>query len=95
MPAYIIAQINITDPQKYQEYAKLAGPATAKYGGKFLTRGGAKTELEGRIPYQRIVVTEYPDVEAAKRFYNSPEYQEAKSKRLGAADFNMIIVEGG
>src|SRR5688500_4761568 len=56
MPAYIIAQINITDPQKYQEYAKLAGPATAKYGGKFLVRGGDKTELEGRIPYQRIVV---------------------------------------
>jgi uncharacterized protein (DUF1330 family) len=94
MPAYIIAQINITDPQKYQEYAKLAGPATAKYGGKFLVRGGDKTELEGRIPYQRIVVTEYPTVEAAKRFYNSPEYQEARSKRLGAADFNMIVVEG-
>ena len=94
MPAYIIAQINITDPQKYQEYAKLAGPATAKYGGKFLVRGGGKTELEGKIPYQRIVVTEYPSVEAAKRFYNSPEYQEARSKRLGAADFNMIVVEG-
>lgn len=48
MPAYIIAQINVTDPEKYQEYAKLAGPATAKYGGRFLVRGGAKTELEGR-----------------------------------------------
>ena len=65
MAAYIIAQINITNPEKYEEYAKLAGPATAKYGGKL-----------------------------ARRFYNSPEYQEAKSKRLGAADFNMIIVEG-
>jgi uncharacterized protein (DUF1330 family) len=94
MPAYIIAQINVTDPQKYQEYAKLAGPVTTKYGGRHLVRGGAKTELEGRIPYQRIVVTEYPDVEAAKRFYNSPEYQEARSRRLGGADFNMIIVEG-
>jgi uncharacterized protein (DUF1330 family) len=94
MPAYIIAQINVTDPQKYQEYAKLAGPASAKYGGRFLVRGGAKTELEGKIAYQRIVVSEFKDVEAAKRFYNSPEYQEARSKRLGAADFNMIIVEG-
>jgi uncharacterized protein (DUF1330 family) len=80
MPAYIIAQVNITDPQKYQEYAKLAGPATAKYGGRFLVRGGARTEMEGSIPYQRIVVTEYPDVEAAKRFYNSPEYQAARAK---------------
>jgi uncharacterized protein (DUF1330 family) len=94
MPAYIIAQINITNPDAYAQYAKLAGPATAKYGGKFLVRGGSKHELEGKIPYMRIVVSEYPDVESAKRFYNSPEYQEAKSKRLGAADFNMVIVEG-
>jgi uncharacterized protein (DUF1330 family) len=94
MPAYVIAQINITDPQKYQEYVKLAGPAAAKYGGRFLVRGGAKTELEGSIPYQRIVVDEFPSVEAAKRFYHSPEYQEARAKRLGAADFNMVIVEG-
>jgi uncharacterized protein (DUF1330 family) len=94
MPAYIIAQINVTDPEKYQQYAKLAGPAGAKYGGRFLVRGGAKTELEGSIPYQRIVINEFPSVEAAKRFYHSPEYQEARSKRIGAADFNMIIVEG-
>jgi len=94
MPAYIIAQVNVTDPAKYQEYAKLAGPATQKYGGRFLVRGGAKTTMEGEIPFQRIVVNEFPDVEAAKRFYNSVEYQAAKQKRLGAADFNMIIVEG-
>ena len=94
MAAYIIAQINVTDPEKYGEYAKLAGPANAKYHGRFLVRGGAKTTLEGDIPYQRIVVTEFPDVEAAKRFYHSVEYQAAREKRLGAADFNMVIVEG-
>ena len=71
-----------------------ASPGTVGRRCGHLVRGGAKTELEGKIPYQRIVVTEYPDVEAAKRFYNSPEYQEARSKRLGGADFNMIIVEG-
>jgi uncharacterized protein (DUF1330 family) len=94
MPAYIIAQINITNPDKYAEYAKLAGPAGAKYGGRFLVRGGAKTTLEGDIPYQRIVINEFPDVETAKKFYNSVEYQAAREKRLGAADFNMVIVEG-
>jgi len=94
MPAYIIAQVNVTDPAKYQEYAKLAGPATQKYGGRFLVRGGAKTTMEGDIPFSRIVVNEFPDVEAAKKFYNSVEYQAAKQKRIGAADFNMIIVEG-
>ena len=94
MPAYIIAQINVTDPQKYQEYAKLAGPATQMYGGRFLVRGGEKTVLEGNPPGTRIVVTEFPDVAAAKRFYNSVEYQAAREKRLGAADFNMMVVEG-
>lgn len=94
MPAYIIATVNITQPENYQEYAKLAGPATLKHGGRFLVRGGRKTALEGDIPFQRIVVTEFPDVEAAKRFYNSVEYQAAKQKRLGAADFHMIVVEG-
>lgn len=94
MPAYVIAQINVTDAAKYQEYAKLAGPASAKYGGKFLVRGGDKTVLEGNIPYTRIVINEFESVEQAKKFYNSPEYQEAKSKRIGAADFNMIVVEG-
>lgn len=94
MAAYIIAQINVTDPAKYQEYAKLAGPATLKYGGRFLVRGGAKSVLEGEVPYQRIVVTEFPDVEAAKRFYASPEYQAAREKRIGAADFSMMVIEG-
>jgi len=94
MAAYIIANINITDPEKYQEYAKLAGPASAKHGGRFLVRGGPKTTLEGDIPYQRIVVSEFPDIEAARRFYHSVDYQAAREKRLGAADFNMVIVEG-
>jgi uncharacterized protein (DUF1330 family) len=94
MPAYIIAQINVTNQEKYQEYARLAGPANQKYGGRFLVRGGSKTVLEGAVPYSRIVVTEFPDVEAAKRFYHSVEYQAAREKRLGAADFNMMVVEG-
>ena len=94
MPAYIIAQINVTDPTKYQEYVKLAGPASAKYGGKFVVRGGTKTTLEGDIPFSRIVINEFPDVETARRFYNSPEYQAARKHRLGAADFNMAILEG-
>ena len=94
MPAYIIAQINVTDPQRYQEYAKLAGPAGDKHGGRYLVRGGKKTTLEGNIPYERIVVSEFKDVESARRFYQSVEYQAAREKRLGAADFNMVIVEG-
>ncbi len=94
MPAYIIAMVNIKDPQKYQEYAKRAGAANAKHGSRFLVRGGKKHTMEGDIPFERIVVNEFPDVEAAKKFYNSPEYQDARKHRLGAADFHMVIVEG-
>ncbi len=94
MPAYIIAQINVTDQAKYQEYAKLAGPANVKFGGRFIVRGGKKTVLEGDIPFERIVINEFKDVATAKAFYDSVEYQAARQKRLGAADFNMIIVEG-
>ena len=94
MPAYIIAMVNITNPENYQEYAKRAGPANAKHGSRFLVRGGKKHTLEGDIPFQRIVVNEFKDVETAKKFYNSPEYQEARKHRMGAADFNMVIVEG-
>ena len=78
MPAYIIAQINITDPEKYQEYAKRAGPATAKYGGTFRVRGGEKTTLEGNIPYQRIVINEFPDVEAAKRIWEEDDVVDVR-----------------
>ena len=94
MPAYIIAMVNVKDADKYQEYAKRAGPAGAKLGSRFLVRGGKKHTMEGDVPFERIVVNEFKDVETAKKFYNSVEYQEARKYRLGAADFNMIIVEG-
>jgi uncharacterized protein (DUF1330 family) len=94
VPAYVIAMVNVTNPEKYQEYAKLAGPAGAKYGGKFHVRGGKKHPLEGNLAFERVVVQEFADVETAKKFYNSVEYQAARQKRLGAADFHMFIVEG-
>ena len=94
MPAYVVAMVNVTDPEKYQGYAKLAGPASDKSGGKFLARGGKSEVLEGKFPFARLVINEFPTVEAAKRFWNSPEYQEARSKRLVAADFNMVVTEG-
>jgi uncharacterized protein (DUF1330 family) len=94
VPAYIIALVNVTNPDAYKEYAALAGPATAKYGGQFLARGGASEVLEGKLQFGRIVINKFDSMEQAKKFYHSPEYQEAKSKRLLAADFNMMVVEG-
>ncbi|MBI2317196.1 MAG: DUF1330 domain-containing protein [Betaproteobacteria bacterium] len=94
MPAYAIAMVKITNPEKFKEYAKLAGPAVEGFGGRVLARGGIAAVVEGRTPYERIVVTEFASIDAAKACYSSSAYLEAQSKRIGAADFNMVIVEG-
>lgn len=94
MPAYLVIIITVTNQEQFQEYAKLAGPAIARYGGKYLVRGGARTILEGKFDANRLVVVEFPSSEDAKKLYNSPEYQAAREKRIGAADFNMVLVEG-
>ncbi len=94
MAAYVIARVNVTDPEKYKGYQALTPNAIAKNGGKFIVRGGAITTLEGEAENRRVVVLEFADVEAAKTFYDSPEYKEARDARENAADFQMIVVEG-
>jgi uncharacterized protein (DUF1330 family) len=94
MTAYMISLIDVRDPEQYKEYQKRAGPALAKYGGRFIVRGGKYEVVEGKFDHQRVVVVEFPDVETAKRFYASPEYQEARSYRLPVSEFQAIIVEG-
>jgi uncharacterized protein (DUF1330 family) len=94
MPAYIIAAVSPTNPEAYAEYAKLAAPAIQQHGGRYLVRGGKLDVLEGAWPHTRTVIVEFPTVEQAKALYRSVEYQAARAKRVGAADFNMIVVEG-
>tara|TARA_B100000965_G_scaffold338553_1_gene305794 strand:- start:273 stop:569 length:297 start_codon:yes stop_codon:yes gene_type:complete len=94
MKAYWIAKVNVNDKDAYAEYAKHVTPALAKYKGKFLVRGGKFEILEGKYKYERNVVIEFPSIDIAKKFYNSKEYQEAKSFRDGKADFNAIVIEG-
>ena len=94
MPAYLLVDCKVTDPERYEAYKKLAPPAIAKYGGRYIVRGGAMTQLEGNWSPERVVVLEFPDTATAKRFYDSPEYREARELRGGAATMNMILVEG-
>ena len=94
MPAYIIAQINVTDMTKYKDYTKLTPAAIEKYGGKFIVRSGEKMTLEGPEETRRVVVLEFPDMKTARAFYDSPEYQEAKAKREGAAEGSFVVVDG-
>ena len=94
MPAYLLVDCEVTDPVRYETYKKLAPGAIAKYGGRYLVRGGATTLLEGDWRPNRIVVLEFPDADTARRFYASPEYRSARAERAGAANMNMLLVEG-
>ena len=94
MPAYVIIETDIHDPEQYERY-KAASPAAVAAGdGRFLARGGELAVLEGDWNPPRIVVLEFPDLETVKRWYDSPDYQEAKRLREGAASLRMIAVEG-
>jgi uncharacterized protein (DUF1330 family) len=94
MPAYFIAEVEVTNPSGYEAYRPLAGASIAQYGGKFLARGGTTELLEGSPEPARVVVIEFADVAAAKRWYNSPEYQEALKIRLANSTGRVLIVEG-
>jgi uncharacterized protein (DUF1330 family) len=93
MPAYWIAHVTVTDPESYKGYQTLAPAAFAKYGAKFLARGGDFVSPEG-ANFDRHVVIEFTDLATAKACYASPEYQAARQHRQGAAKVMITIVEG-
>lgn len=94
MSAFIVSMVNVQDAEKYKAYAALAGQAAQKYGGRFLARGGEREVLEGGLDFRRVVIAEFDDMEAARRFFHSPEYQAARLHRLGAADFHAVLTAG-
>ena len=94
MAACIIADSNVTDPAAYEQYRARVPAAIAKHGGRFLARGGEVAVLEGDWSPRRVVVIEFPSLEAAKAFYDSPEYQAARALRAGAATIDMLAVAG-
>jgi uncharacterized protein (DUF1330 family) len=93
MTAYWIARVDVTDPDRYGEYAKLAGPAIEKHGGRFLVRGGRVVTMEGTARPRNVVVA-FDDVDKALACYKSPEYQEALAFVEGSAERDVIVVEG-
>jgi uncharacterized protein (DUF1330 family) len=93
MAAYIIAEVDVTDPDTYAGYRELVPPSLEKYGGRFLVRGGTAEALEGPQP-KRVVILEFDDAAAARRWYNSPEYVKAKAIRQSASTGRLIMVEG-
>lgn len=94
MAAYIIGEIEITDPKVYETYRPLAAASVARHGGRFIVRGGAATRLEGEGEPKRVVVMEFPSLEAARAFYESDDYREAQKIRLAAARGRLLLVDG-
>lgn len=94
MAAYVIAEIEITDPAGYEDYRKQVPGVIAKYGGKYLVRGGKVEPMEGGWSPKRLAVVEFASLEQAMKFYRSPEYAPLIRIRQKASKGKLVIVEG-
>jgi len=94
MSAYVIAEIDITDPTAYEDYRRQVPGVIAKYGGKYVVRGGKVESLEGGWSPKRMAVVEFPSMDQALKFYRSPEYAPLIKIRQQASRGKLIIVEG-
>ena len=94
MSAYVIAEIEVTDPEAFEEYRKLVPPTIAAFGGRYVVRGGAIDSREGGWQPKRIVVIEFDDVARAKAWHDSDLYAPARALREASANTRMIVVEG-
>lgn len=94
MAAYLIADVDVIDPAAFEEYRREVPTSEARYGGKYLGRGGTATVLEGDWKPHRLVVVEFPDMDSLMGWYNSPEYARLKAIRLRCAKTRIIALEG-
>ena len=94
MLGYAIFNINITNPESYNEYIEKVVKVTEKFGGKYIVRGGATTKIEGTFPHPRTVVIQFPSYKDALRWYNSEEYKPIREIRFKNAKSIAIIIEG-
>lgn len=95
MSAYVIADVKVSDPERYKAYQALSPGAVAAAGGEFLARGGRTEVFEGGHQPGRVVVLRFDSMVAARAFYDSALYTEARARRAGATEvFNMFVVEG-
>lgn len=94
MPAYFVANVEVTDPDGFQEYAKGAPATVAKYGGRYLVRGGAIEVLEGDWAPKRLTIIEFESVARVKEWFNSPEYRPFKEIRKRTTVARLLSIEG-
>lgn len=94
MAGYVIAEVEVVDPQGFEEYRKMVPATIEKYGGRFVVRGGVTETLEGQWVPKRLVIIQFDSVERAKQWWASEEYRDAKALRQRTAVTNLVIVEG-
>ena len=94
MAGYLIASITITDPEAFDRYRAQVAPVIERFGGRYLVRGGKMEVMEGAIGAERLVVVEFPTIEAARAFYASPDYAPLIALRGAATQSNLVLVEG-
>ena len=94
MPAFLIANIEVTDPKLFAEYREQVPAVIAQYGGTYAVRGGAVETVEGTSPFKRLVVLEFPTMAGLKAFYHSPEYAPLIALRQSASRGDVVLVEG-
>jgi uncharacterized protein (DUF1330 family) len=94
MAAYLLAQLTVHDPESFGRYREAVAPLVDRFGGRYRVRGGAIDVLEGDLGAERLVVIEFQSRDAARLFYDSPEYQQILPLRQRAADGSVVIVEG-
>ncbi len=94
MAAYLVVNVNVEDPVRYQQYKISVEASLAAYGGRYLVRGGRVDALEGAWVPGRLVIVEFDSMEQAKAWWSSPEYAEPKALRQAIARTDMVVVEG-
>lgn len=92
--AYVVANIDVHDPELNARYRELARPIVEKYGGRYIIRGPQLEKLEGDFALHRLVTLEFPSAGAARTWYTSPEYQEVMKLRLASATSHLVLAEG-
>jgi uncharacterized protein (DUF1330 family) len=94
MPAYVIADVQVNDAERYADYSSRVSATLEPYGGRFLVRGGANETIEGDWLPERLVIIEFPSIDAAHGWYDSPEYQAILGIRHDAATARLILADG-
>jgi uncharacterized protein (DUF1330 family) len=94
MAAYVIAHIDVKDPVRYEDYKTMVPPSIAKFGGRFIARGGKAEVLEGTWQPKRLVIVEFPTIEAARQWYASEDYRAARDLRQATSSGDLVVIDG-